>query len=85
MTCDRQFLAEDWALSTRSRVFYNPVVGSDMWTARCKFGYPEQEDVGMYYLAYRADVTLSKSPWTVRQTDNCLSVVLASTEVEMVP
>jgi len=71
---------EDCVLSTRSRVFYNYVAGCDMWTARCKLGYSEQEDVGLCYIAYREDVTLSSSPWKVRQTDTCLAGVLASTK-----
>jgi len=70
-------------LLTRSRVPYNSVADSGMWTARCKLGHPEQEDVVMCYIAYRAVVTLFILPWRVRQTDTCLAGLLTPTEGEM--
>jgi hypothetical protein len=76
---------EDCIFLTRSRVPYNSVAGSGMWTARCKFGHPEQEDVVMYYIAYKASVTLFSSSWRVRQTNTCLAGLLAPTEGEMAP
>ena len=85
LTCDRKLLMGDCVLSTRSRVLYDHVAGCDMWTARCKLGYSEQEDVGLCYFANRAEITLSSSPWIVRQTDTCLAGVLVSTEGGMFP